>query len=777
MSLTGGLVPLGGGRSSGKGATTSSKLTDEDFDDDDFDAMFNDMLDAPTPKSTGKGGKKGGGSKGGGGASSKKKKFDMEGSLESFASPASSTFSPDVPSGAVRQRSNSPDDVSDADVGGLLGGSSDNLEDSILGRLTGTKSGGGGAAPSSSAAATKASKPDSVPSTAARTAGTVHNARSIDPAPAPAASRTGGGFVAPKDKDDDFVDDFDDIDLPDLGGYQPSAASNSNSNSNSSGGGPSPRPPSSSPPSSSVGKKGPAPGGASDEGRPAFGAPRDDTRDKGSNSSSSGAGGDSELGFIPSFYEPGRQTRQRRILGTAPGPGGGGPARGGGLGQLDELDAALGLGGAAGTQRKVSDPFASTGGGGFKPRGVPVPTPFADSSDSDDAKPAAPAAAPSSSSSSSSSTRTSVTGTGGAAKAEAATSALPPVVPKARVDETSSAPGGGGGKDKEKEVAGKWAGGDDDLDVSGIVKKQAYEEVPEPAAAPSARLSISTASSSSSSSLNASQRRVNFEVPSAAVAAALSPSPSSGGHVPSGPASSPTAAAAPAASFSFTPTAAHTDPTPTPGTLPTSLSLPLRLSLPNSLSLPAFFHPKSHTSPNPFSGSSRRATITIGSLSPSDAAASMSKKELNKLQLSLEEAQLQKEAVERHLRLEIDSLKSRLQQQQSGGWEGGAGGVVALLEDLRGEHDRAMGRLREENHDLRKRAGQLEVEVSRLQDEGILAAAKHKEEVAYLQVPGPGPSPTRAPSPTELSRCSAYLRVAWAEPYLRRPPNIVHIPC
>jgi hypothetical protein len=50
----------------------------------------------------GKGGKKGGGSKGGGGASSKKKKFDMEGSLESFASPASSTFSPDVPSGAVR---------------------------------------------------------------------------------------------------------------------------------------------------------------------------------------------------------------------------------------------------------------------------------------------------------------------------------------------------------------------------------------------------------------------------------------------------------------------------------------------------------------------------------------------------------------------------------------------------------------------------------------------------------------------------------------------------
>jgi hypothetical protein len=140
----------------------------------------------------------------------------------------------------------------------------------------------------------------------------------------------------------------------------------------------------------------------------------------------------------------------------------------------------------------------------------------------------------------------------------------------------------------------------------------------------------------------------------------------------------------------------------------------------------------------------------------------MSKKELTKLQLSLEEAQLQKEAVERHLRLEIDSLKSRLQQQQSGGWEGGAGGVAALLEDLRGEHDRAMGRLREENHDLRKRAGQLEVEVSRLQDEGILAAAKHKEEVAYLQVPGPGPSPTRAPSPTELSRCSAYLRVAWA---------------
>ena len=42
----------------------------------------------------------------------------------------------------------------------------------------------------------------------------------------------------------------------------------------------------------------------------------------------------------------------------------------------------------------------------------------------------------------------------------------------------------------------------------------------------------------------------------------------------------------------------------------------------------------------------------------------MSKKEVTKLRLSLEETQLQKEAVERHLRLEIDSLKGRLQQQQ-----------------------------------------------------------------------------------------------------------------
>ena len=37
-----------------------------------------------------------------------------------------------------------------------------------------------------------------------------------------------------------------------------------------------------------------------------------------------------------------------------------------------------------------------------------------------------------------------------------------------------------------------------------------------------------------------------------------------------------------------------------------------------------------------------------------------SQKEINKLQMSLEEAQLQKEAVERHLRLEIESLKGWL---------------------------------------------------------------------------------------------------------------------
>ena len=42
---------------------------------------------------------------------------------------------------------------------------------------------------------------------------------------------------------------------------------------------------------------------------------------------------------------------------------------------------------------------------------------------------------------------------------------------------------------------------------------------------------------------------------------------------------------------------------------------------------------------------------------------------------------------------------------RQGGALEGAGGVAALLEDLRGEHDRAMARLRDENGDLRKQVG------------------------------------------------------------------------
>ena len=372
--LTGGLVPLGGS------SRTSSKATaydDDEFggDADDFDTLFNDMLDKPTPKS--KGGKKSSkSSSNSGGGGGKKKKFDVEASLESFGSP-SSNYSTENPafSGSSRPHANSPDDSDDGNAGvGGYGGSSENLEDSILGKLGGIKSGG-------TTNDKKASKPDTVASTAARTSGFVHNARSIE-------STTGlgrGGTTTSTtssmqysdhndgdgDRDHDDMNEFDmeDIELPDMGGYQPSVTSSYSTVSA--------RPPSSSLPSSSA--------AATTKGNTTSWSSSGETTTNNYNSydstaggstkeepssssggGSGGGGGDGDLGgFIPSFYEPGRQTRQRRILGTTSTSASMGSLSQGGVrnsGHLDELDAMLGLGATAGNsvRGKVSDPFGST---------------------------------------------------------------------------------------------------------------------------------------------------------------------------------------------------------------------------------------------------------------------------------------------------------------------------------------------------------------------------------------------------------------------------------
>ena len=377
--LTGGLVPLGGGSSRTSSAKAASSYDDDEFgvaDVDDFDTLFNDMLDKPTPKS--KGGKKSSSksSSSGGGGGGKKKKFDVEASLESFGSP-SSNYSPETPtfSGSSRPHANSPDDSDDGNGGaGVYGGSSENLEDSILGKLGGTKSSG-------TTNNKKASKPDTVASTAARTSGFVHNARSIDTTSGlgkggMTASTTSSmqysdhheqeGVGEGDEPDQDDLNDFDldDVELPDMGGYQPSVASSYSTVSA--------RPPSSSLPSSSATatNKGNTTSWGSSGGQNTTNNNYNSydsnagmsTNDEPSSGGAGGGGGDGDLGFIPSFYEPGRQTRQRRILGTTSTSAGSKGSMGvKSSGHLDELDAMLGFGSGAGSVRgKAVDPFGNT---------------------------------------------------------------------------------------------------------------------------------------------------------------------------------------------------------------------------------------------------------------------------------------------------------------------------------------------------------------------------------------------------------------------------------
>lgn len=94
------------------------------------------------------------------------------------------------------------------------------------------------------------------------------------------------------------------------------------------------------------------------------------------------------------------------------------------------------------------------------------------------------------------------------------------------------------------------------------------------------------------------------------------------------------------------------------------------------------------------------------------------------LQQQAEASQLEREAVERQYKLEIDTLKGKLTR----------GGYTSAIGD---EQIREMGegtvRQQREVSDLRRTIAQLEMEIARLKDEGTLSALRHHEETKYAR--------------------------------------------
>jgi hypothetical protein len=82
----------------------------------------------------------------------------------------------------------------------------------------------------------------------------------------------------------------------------------------------------------------------------------DDDKSKKVNDNNSKNDKDQDQGFIPSFYDPGRQPRARRGVGINSSIT---PNEGGGTSTLDQLDLALGFGSSTAKNKIVSDPFAN----------------------------------------------------------------------------------------------------------------------------------------------------------------------------------------------------------------------------------------------------------------------------------------------------------------------------------------------------------------------------------------------------------------------------------
>ncbi len=116
-------------------------------------------------------------------------------------------------------------------------------------------------------------------------------------------------------------------------------------------------------------------------------------------------------------------------------------------------------------------------------------------------------------------------------------------------------------------------------------------------------------------------------------------------------------------------------------------------------------------------GSDRPNTALANTSAPS----SNTDRTVWQLQRDAEATQLEREAVERQLRLEIDSLKSKLART-----------ALTTGEKESGDSSAAGSRQLKETSDLRKQIAQQEIEMARLRDEQALTQLKHNEELKYI---------------------------------------------
>lgn len=136
------------------------------------------------------------------------------------------------------------------------------------------------------------------------------------------------------------------------------------------------------------------------------------------------------------------------------------------------------------------------------------------------------------------------------------------------------------------------------------------------------------------------------------------------------------------------------------------------------------------SAPSPSSGAGRarspKNTHIIGSSGASSATElSMADQTIRNMQQNAETAQLEREAIERQLRTEIDGLKRDLTRSNMG-----LGGVS---DDQIKEYGEGSVRQMREVADLKRKIAQQDMELARLRDEATLKDYKHVEEIKRMK--------------------------------------------
>lgn len=137
------------------------------------------------------------------------------------------------------------------------------------------------------------------------------------------------------------------------------------------------------------------------------------------------------------------------------------------------------------------------------------------------------------------------------------------------------------------------------------------------------------------------------------------------------------------------------------------------------------------SAPSPSGGATRARSpknvghIGTGGIGSSAADLSMADQTIRNMQQNAESAQLEREAVERQLRTEIEGLKRDLTRSHMG--------LAGVSDDQIKEYGEGSVRQMREVADLKRKVAQQDMELARLRDEATLKDYKHVEEVKRIK--------------------------------------------